>query len=101
MNTTQNKVTGQEMSAEETALFIEELSEALCIEHLGYTPAVWYQGGSGHNDDRLIAVVTEDGDIRVTDGVETQIYSGSRTRPAVSQFVKDWLENLWDERLED
>ena len=89
------------MTAEETAVFIEEYSEALCIEHLGYEPAVWYQGGSEHNDDRLVAVVTEDGDIRVTDGVETQIYSGSRTRPAVSQFVKDWLENLWDERLED
>jgi hypothetical protein len=91
----------QVMSAEETALFIEELSERLCIERLGYTPAVWYQGGPGHNDDRLIAVVTEDGDVSVTDGVETQIYSGSRTPDEVSLFVRDWLENLWDERLED
>ena len=94
-------VTGQEMTAEETAVFIEEYSEVLCIEHLGYTPAVWYQGGSGHNDDRLIAVVTEDGDIRVTDGVVTDFYSGPRTRHAVKRFVKDWLECLWDERLED
>jgi len=87
----------RQMTAEETALFIEEQSERLCIEHLGYTPATWYQGGPGHNDDRLEAIITADGDIRVTDGGETQIYSGSRTRPAVRRFVKDWLENLWEE----
>jgi hypothetical protein len=86
----------KQMSAEETALYIEEYSERLCIERLGYTPAVWYQGGSGHNDDRLVASLTPDGDILVTDGVETQIYAGSRTRPAVSLFVRDWLENLWE-----
>ena len=91
----------RQMTAEETALFIEEQSERLCIEHLGYTPATWYQGGPGHNDDRLEAIITADGDIRVTDGGETQIYSGSRTRPAVRRFVKDWLENLWDEKLEE
>ena len=90
----------RQMTAEETAVFIEELSEALCIERLGYTPATWYQGGSGHNDDRLIAVITSDGDIRVTDGVETQIYSGSRTPDEVSLFVRDWLENLWQGRVE-
>ena len=88
----------KQMSAEETALFIEEYSEVLCIEHLGYEPAIWYQGGSEHNDDRLVAIVTEDGDISVTDGVETQIYSVSLTFLAVSQFVKDWLENLWEMR---
>ena len=85
-----------QMTAEETALFIEEQSERLCIEHLGYTPATWYQGGPGHNDDRLEAIITANGDIRVTDGVVTDIYSGSRTRPAVRRYVKDWLECLWD-----
>jgi len=84
------------MSAEETALFIEEQSVRLCNEHLGYTPTNWYQGGPEHNDDRLVAIITADGDIRVTDGVVTDIYSGSRTRPAVRRYVKDWLECLWD-----
>ena len=90
----------RQMTAEETALFIEEQSERLCIEHLGYTPATWYQGGPGHNDDRLEAMITACGDIRVTDGVETKFCTGSRTRPAVRRFVEDWLENLWDEKLE-
>ena len=101
--TVTRKVTGfynggrpRQMTAEETALFIEEQSTRLCNEHLGYTPTNWYQGGPEHNDDRLVAIITEDGDIRVTDGVVTDIYSGSRTRPAVRRYVKDWLECLWD-----
>jgi len=86
----------EKMTAEETALFIEEQSVRLCNEHLGYAPTNWYQGGPEHNDDRLVAIITADGDIRVTDGVVTDIYSGSRTRPAVRRYVKDWLECLWD-----
>lgn len=87
----------RQMTAEETALFIEEQSVRLCNEHLGHTPTNWYQGGPEHNDDRLVAIITEDGDIRVTDGVVTDIYSGSRTRHAVRRYVKDWLECLWYE----
>ena len=95
----QNKVTGQEMTAEETSLFIEEQSVRLCNEHLGYAPTNWYQGGPEHNDDRLVAMITACGDIRVTDGVVTDFYTGPRTRHAVRRYVKDWLDCLWDEKL--
>lgn len=78
----------------EAAEIIEEISEEMCIEHLGYTPCIWFTGGPGHNDDRLTATI-QDGKIIVTDGNAIEEYMGRRSEDAIRDFVSDWLHTLW------
>jgi hypothetical protein len=78
----------------EAAEMIEEISEEMCIEHLGYTPCIWYTGGPGHNDDRLTATI-KDGKIIVTDGNAIEEYMDRRSEDAIRDFVSDWLHTLW------
>jgi hypothetical protein len=78
----------------EAAEIIEEISEEMCIEHLGYTPCIWYTGGVAHNDDRLTATI-QDGKIIVSDGNAVEEYMGRRSEDAIRDFVSDWLHTLW------
>jgi len=84
------------MTLTRAAEYIEARSEQQCITRMGHTPAVWYTGGSSHNDDRLVAIV-DGADIRVSDGICTETYTGPRTRRAIDAYVRDWLAALWED----
>jgi hypothetical protein len=82
------------MKKEKAAEIIEQISEKMCIEHLGYNPHTWYTGGSSHNDDRLTAKI-DDGEIIVSDGNAAEPYTGALTDEAMREFVADWLHTIW------
>jgi len=88
------------LTHDEAKRFIEDESERLCVARLGYIPAVWYTGGSDHNDDRLVADV-DGNDLVVGDGNMREVYSGDLTEEALGSYVKDWLDMLWDSHSSD
>lgn len=80
---------------ETLAMTIETVAEGQVIERLGYPPALWYYGGSQHNDYRLCCTVLDTGDIEVSDGVATEIVSpdGMDDLATVQGYVAEWLDN--------
>jgi signal-transduction protein with cAMP-binding, CBS, and nucleotidyltransferase domain len=82
------------------AEIIEEISEEMCIEHLGYTPCIWFTGGSSHNDDRLTATI-QDGKIIVSDGNAVEPYTGALTGEAIREYVSGWLHTVWAEEIKN
>ena len=73
------------MTKKQAAEYIEEISEKICIKHLG------------HGDDILTAEVKR-GEIVVSDGGCDETYDGPLTRAAIKEYVQDWLEMLWAHR---
>jgi len=85
------------MTKKQAAEYIEEVSEKICIKHLGHKPPVWYYGGTEHNDDTLRAKVEQEG-IFVSDGNYCEYYNGPLTKTAIKAYVRDWLKTLWENR---
>ena len=83
------------MKGQKLAEYIEAEAERQVIQRLGYTPAVWYTGGSDHNDNRLFAEITNKGRVRVKDtGYGAEIIGDMEANEANS-YISDWLDNLF------
>jgi hypothetical protein len=91
------------LSAFQAKTLIERTSAQLCRDHYEMGPEDgWFHGGSDHNDDRLTVKLDEnpsDDDtsfsIIVTDGNQTETYSGPREDAAIRAYVHDWLRDAW------
>jgi hypothetical protein len=82
-------------AAELAAKLIESTATNLCRAHYEMGPQdEWFTGGPSHNDDRLTAEVVVDG-IKVSDGNQSEYYTGPLEDAPIRDYVRDWLTDVW------